>query len=106
MANIPLLIYAPRIKPRKTDALVSHVDIMPTLLDLLNIDVPSFVQGRSLVPILEGKDDKGKECVFTSWPLYNVGEYTRAVDHYERKIAEPLPATITTNNWQMIYSSE
>jgi arylsulfatase A-like enzyme len=106
VANIPLLIYTPKIKPRKTNALVSHVDIMPTLLDLLNIDVPSFVQGRSLVPILEGKNDKGKECVFTSWPLYNVGEYTRAVDHYERKIAESLPATITTNDWQMIYSSE
>lgn len=106
VANIPFLLYVPGIRPRATDALVSHVDILPTLIDLLGIDIPDFVQGRSLVPILNGDDDQGKDFVVTSWPLYNVGEYTKAVDHYERKIVEALPATITTQRWQMIYACE
>ncbi len=106
VANIPLLIYAPGIAPRTSDALVSLVDIFPTLLDFCGVRIPDAVQGRSLVPILEGREDAGREYTVTSWPLYNVGERTRAVDHYERQISEPLPATVTTRDWQMIYACQ
>jgi arylsulfatase A-like enzyme/Tfp pilus assembly protein PilF len=36
------------------DALVSIVDIMPTVLDLLGFGVPDHIQGRSLAPLLSG----------------------------------------------------
>lgn len=39
-----------------SDALVSQVDLFPTLCDLLNIDPPSWLQGRSLLPILRGEE--------------------------------------------------
>ena len=61
VANIPLLIYAPGIAPRTSDALVSLVDIFPTLLDFCGVRIPDAVQGRSLVPILEGREDTGRE---------------------------------------------
>jgi arylsulfatase A-like enzyme len=37
------------------DALVSHVDIFPTLCDLLQITPPAWLHGRSLMPLVGGK---------------------------------------------------
>jgi hypothetical protein len=56
--RIPLLIRFPgRIGPGiRIDRLVRNIDIMPTLLDLLQIDPPPGLQGRSLAPLLEGGD--------------------------------------------------
>ncbi|MCF7763830.1 MAG: sulfatase [Verrucomicrobia bacterium] len=36
------------------DQIVENLDIMPTLLDLSGIEGPSIMQGRSLVPLLDG----------------------------------------------------
>jgi arylsulfatase A-like enzyme len=38
-----------------SDALVSNIDIAPTLLQIAGTEIPSDIQGRSLVPILRGK---------------------------------------------------
>jgi N-sulfoglucosamine sulfohydrolase len=53
--HIPLAIAGPGIKADITSAaLVSHTDIMPTVLDYAGIDIPKTVQGKSLRPILDG----------------------------------------------------
>lgn len=36
------------------DALVSHVDLFPTLCDVTGLPVPGWLQGRSMVPLLNG----------------------------------------------------
>jgi len=46
-----------RFRPQVSDALVELVDIAPTLLDAAGIEVPWQMQGRSLLPILEGRAD-------------------------------------------------
>jgi arylsulfatase A-like enzyme len=40
-----------------SEALVELVDIAPTLLEAAGLDVPWFMQGSSLLPILEGRAD-------------------------------------------------
>lgn len=52
--HIPLFIKNPKIKPAKLNQLVQHIDIMPTLLDLLGINNIK-IQGKSLTPLLYGK---------------------------------------------------
>jgi arylsulfatase A-like enzyme len=37
----------------RVPALASTIDILPTLLDLIGVQTPEFVQGRSLVPAIE-----------------------------------------------------
>jgi arylsulfatase A-like enzyme len=45
-------------KHRKSDLLVGAMDLMPTILGLLGIDIPEKVQGKDLSgPILSGDDD-------------------------------------------------
>src|SRR6266849_3914765 len=38
------------------DALISHIDIFPTLCDLLQIDPPAWLQGSSFMPLLRGEE--------------------------------------------------
>jgi arylsulfatase A-like enzyme/Tfp pilus assembly protein PilF len=56
--HVPLIIRAPVEGggPRGTvvDERVGTVDIVPTILDLLGIDPPAGLQGRSLVPLWKG----------------------------------------------------
>jgi arylsulfatase A-like enzyme len=63
ISNIPLLIYHPhhttQVRERRK-ALTQAIDLMPTFLDLFGIEVPSEVQGRSLVPLL-AHDHKVRE---------------------------------------------
>ena len=48
-----------------SEGLVELVDLFPTLAELCGVDVPSHVQGRSLVPMLTDPDADGKNVVYT-----------------------------------------
>ena len=37
------------------DAMVSHIDLFPTLCDLLAIEAPPWLQGRSMMPLIRGQ---------------------------------------------------
>jgi arylsulfatase A-like enzyme len=50
--HVPFFIKHPKLKPGRVDALVEHVDIMPTLLDFLGIKKPPALDGKSIVPVL------------------------------------------------------
>lgn len=63
---VPFCISGPGIKRgERTETLVSHVDVMPTILDFLGISIPETVQGQSLLPWCGGKDaaPEGREFV-------------------------------------------
>ena len=55
--EIPLVVHAPGVLPesRRVSALVSTVDVAPTVLDLLGIDTDVPHQGRSLAPWLRAE---------------------------------------------------
>ena len=40
-------------------------DLMPTLLDMAEVEIPETVDGKSLVPVLHGREIKGRQCVHT-----------------------------------------
>lgn len=81
----PLLIRPPGVQtPRRTDALASTVDLLPTILDYAGITPPPGLHGKSLRPILEGKPGaRGAEAVFAEishlGPLPNSGMQERCV---------------------------
>ncbi|MBI3265323.1 MAG: sulfatase-like hydrolase/transferase [Acidobacteria bacterium] len=47
--HVPLIVSGPGIPAGVSDAWVSHVDVVPTVMDLLGLEVPGSVQGQSLV---------------------------------------------------------
>jgi arylsulfatase A-like enzyme len=69
--HVPCLIRSPGAKgPRRIDARVSLVDVIPTLFELLDIPAESAWQGESLVPLLEGKPPKGPRYRYSESLLY------------------------------------
>ncbi|MEM6644955.1 MAG: sulfatase [Bacteroidota bacterium] len=65
--RIPLIVrYPARFQPGTvSDAMVSNVDLAPTLLALAGAETPDFMQGRSLTPILNGATpDDWREAVY------------------------------------------
>jgi arylsulfatase A-like enzyme len=54
LIHIPMVMHLPgQIHPQRIDANVSHVDIAPTLLDLLGAKPPAWMDGKSFLPALQ-----------------------------------------------------
>ena len=67
-AQVPLIIRAPGLAPRCVATPVSHVDLVPTLLDLLDRPLPAHLHGTSLVPLLrDGDTDPDNATVAIEW---------------------------------------
>jgi arylsulfatase len=47
----------------RSDALVELIDKAPTLLELAGLEVPDYMQGRSLVPLLRGEAEEHRDFV-------------------------------------------
>jgi arylsulfatase A-like enzyme len=64
--RIPGIIRIPgKVQPgRSSNAIVTHVDLAPTLLSLCGVPVPVAMQGSDLSPIVLGKSDQGPEAAF------------------------------------------
>jgi arylsulfatase A-like enzyme len=77
---------------------------MPTVLDLLNIEVHAFVQGRSLAPALRDPSRAGRDYVVSSLPFANVGDPVHSVDSLLRVLTEPPVTTVTSGGWSLLYS--
>ena len=67
--RVPLLVRLPAAdapaRGETLDALVSHLDLAPTLLELAGVEVPAGMQGRSLLPLLRGEAPPWRREVFT-----------------------------------------
>lgn len=63
VVRVPLLMRVPGLdgQAEHLGALVSHVDLMPTLLELVGAVPPADIDGRSLVPLLTGEAEVVRE---------------------------------------------
>lgn len=64
---------------RLLDALVSQIDVFPTLVDILEIERPLCLQGSSLMPLVRGQSDQVREAVFAEVNYHAAYEPQRAV---------------------------
>ena len=71
---VPLIFAGPEIQASRKNENVSHIDIFPTICDVLGIALPPFLQGVSLLPLMEGKKMDKRFIYFESLgPYYNQG---------------------------------
>jgi arylsulfatase A-like enzyme len=77
--RVPLLVRYPRVlRPRVSELLVGALDLMPTLLGLMRLPVPSTCDGRELAAaILAERDDAVDSVPLFLPPLDFRGVYTR-----------------------------
>jgi N-sulfoglucosamine sulfohydrolase len=61
------------------DAMVSHIDIFPTICELLGVENPEWLQGKSIMPLIRGTTESINKQIFAE-VNYHVGyEPQRAV---------------------------
>jgi arylsulfatase A-like enzyme len=61
------------------DAMVQHLDIFPTLCDLLNIEKPTRLEGASLLPLIRGQSKSIHDEIFGEVNYHAAYEPARAV---------------------------
>ena len=91
---IPLIMKVPGIKPGSIDQNVSHLDIFPTVCDVIGIKKPSFLHGDSLLPVLEGKKLSDRAIYFESmYPFYSHGwaPLMGFIESDQKFIESPIP---------------
>ncbi len=73
------------------DAIVSHLDLFPTICDTLGLDPPERLRGKSLRPLLDGSAERLHERLFSETNYHASYEPARAVRteryKYIRRIA-------------------
>jgi arylsulfatase A-like enzyme/Flp pilus assembly protein TadD len=92
--GIPLIIHVPGRRSSKAYENVSHIDIFPTVCDILEIEKPDFLQGISLSPSLEGKGLPQRQIYFESLsPYYSYGwaPITGYIENKTKYIESPVP---------------
>ncbi len=71
LVHIPMIFSWPArfASGLQSEALVESVDVAPTLLEAAGLPVPESMQGRSLLPLLEGRADphRHKDCVVSEF---------------------------------------
>jgi N-sulfoglucosamine sulfohydrolase len=95
--HLPLLIRAPGVPANVNDAMVSWVDIAPTVLDYAGVKGPDYpLSGASLMPLLGQSAAAGRDMVFASHDFHEINQYypmrsVRTRTHsYILNIAAPL----------------
>jgi N-sulfoglucosamine sulfohydrolase len=74
--HLPLIVQAPGAGAAVSDAMVSWVDIAPTILDFTGVKGPAYpLSGRSLLPILGHANAPGWDDVVASHDFHEINQY-------------------------------
>ncbi|MEN0015353.1 MAG: sulfatase/phosphatase domain-containing protein, partial [Solirubrobacteraceae bacterium] len=64
---------------RVSDALVSQIDLFPTICELAGIDRPEWLQGRSLMPVIRKEVEEVNDEIFAGITYHAAYEPQRAI---------------------------
>jgi arylsulfatase A-like enzyme len=64
---------------KASDALVSHIDLFPTVCDLAGVERPEWLQGESLLPLANGEAEEIRDAIFAEKTYHVAYEPERCV---------------------------
>lgn len=67
ISHIPLLVRIPGYKSGKVKGFCQPPDLLPTLLDIAGIKVPTHIQGKSLLPEIQDESNGRSSCAVSSY---------------------------------------
>jgi arylsulfatase A-like enzyme len=99
--RMPFIIRWPgMVKPgSKPKSLIQNIDYAPTFLEMAGLEPPSEVQGRSFVPLLQGKSKGWRKSLYYSY--YELGEHAVPQHFGVRTDTHKLMYFPKTNEWNL-----
>ncbi len=102
--RVPMLLRAPMLEQpaRRIGGRFSHIDLVPTLLELLGVEPPSELQGTSRVPVLEGRDDLERNDIFIEWNGAD-GHIRPSLGEAEpnQSMVHPYRTVVSADGWKL-----
>ncbi|MHB8900659.1 MAG: sulfatase-like hydrolase/transferase [Thermoguttaceae bacterium] len=65
--HVPLVMAGPGIAKGESEAFVYLMDLFPTFAEFAGAKIPEGVEGKSIVPILNGKQTKVRDVLYTAY---------------------------------------
>jgi arylsulfatase A-like enzyme len=88
------IVWPNHIEPgSRTDRIIVHMDILPTICEIIGITPPTPVDGISMIPILQGKA-QGRDYREIYWVRREGGPFTALTSH-----------AIRLGDWKLIHNT-
>lgn len=96
-ARVPLLMSVPSLgrEQREVGGSFGHIDLVPTLLDLMGEPIPEHLHGQSRLGVLEGRESLDNTDVVVEWNGIRPG-------HFDRGQATPEVDRLNHSMWRSI----
>jgi len=85
LVHVPWIFVLPGAAPRRIEVTRSHLDLAPTVLDLMGVPADPAFTGRSLVPELYGAEAEARD-VIVDLPRTSDNDRRRALIHGRHKV--------------------
>jgi arylsulfatase A-like enzyme len=79
LTHVPVIIRAPGAQPRRIKARRSHIDLAPTIIDLMGLPPNANFVGKSMVPEVYGATPDNREPIVLDLPADTNNPPTRAI---------------------------
>lgn len=86
--GVACMLYYPDnpMRGKALDALVSHLDLLPTIYELCGIEKPAWLQGKTLLPILNGEEQEINDAIFAEVTYHASYEPMRCIRTTRHKL--------------------
>ena len=97
IANVPFLMFFPKKLPsgKRITTQVRGIDVMPTILELLEIPPLDYLEGRSLMPVIRGRESEDRIAFIQS---SRAGYQEEDPAHVSDRIR-----AVRTGEWKLIH---
>lgn len=101
-----MLLYVPGVEPSSYSGVTSAVDVMPTVLDVMDCEIPAVVDGRSLLSMARDNSLPGRDYTITGEKFKFADEPSVIVGGKPGTMANSTVTTVTTDEWSLLYTEE
>jgi arylsulfatase len=99
-AKVPCLMKVPWLDNQRVPGRYSHIDTIPTLLDLMGLDVPDHLQGESKATTLRNGETLEDNDIFLDWNGRSI-DLKFPLTELERMRELPHRCVVTGDGWKL-----
>lgn len=96
LIRIPLVMFCPRFLPQEKiidNNFFQSIDIVPTILDIVDIDIPATMQGKSMFAAFSNNDNQGRDYAFSETPFVDAKAFItkkwKYIHHFQTPLITP-----------------